>query len=234
MPVEMRLAFLPVVVVLRELDVLVLLEADELERSGADRVRPHLLRRHMAGIDRRVARGQQRDESRLAALQMERRLMVAVRGDFLEVLVPGLARVLAQLGLAVAEHEVPGAFDIRRGERLAVMPLDALAQLEGEFRAVIVPAPALRQVRNDSVEAILRHVLLVHDEVVVNAHVRRNRRVGRLLVDRAARRRAAMVEFQDAAVLLRERRPGIAREHCHAEAECRGACQITHACIPPG
>ena len=39
-----------------QLDVLVALELDELEWSGADRLAPHLGRRHMAGIDDAVGR----------------------------------------------------------------------------------------------------------------------------------------------------------------------------------
>ena len=171
MPVEMRLAFLPVILVLCEFHMLVLLEADELERAGADRRGAHLLRRHMAGIDRRVTRGEQRDKGRLAPLQVENRLVVAVRRHLFKVLVPGLARVLAQLRFALAEQQVPGAFHIGGGERLAVVPLDALAQLEGELGAVFVPAPAFSQVRNDGVETVLRHVMPVHDEVVEDAHI---------------------------------------------------------------
>src|SRR5207244_13639076 len=44
---------------LRHLDALVRLELDEFERTGADRVLPHLAGRDMAGIDRRPAGGEQ-------------------------------------------------------------------------------------------------------------------------------------------------------------------------------
>jgi hypothetical protein len=50
-----------------------------------------------------------------------------------EVAVPGLARVEAELVLRFAGQHVPGAFDVGGGERLAVVPSDALPQLKGEL-----------------------------------------------------------------------------------------------------
>jgi len=60
--VEIGQALLPVVGVAHELDRLVALELDELERARADRLGAHVRRRHMAGIHRAVAVGEQCDE----------------------------------------------------------------------------------------------------------------------------------------------------------------------------
>ena len=83
--VKMGQALFPVVLVLDEFHMLVLFQADEL-----------------AGIDRRIAARQQCHERGLLAFQMEGRLVIVIGGDLVQVLVPGFARVLAQLGLAYA------------------------------------------------------------------------------------------------------------------------------------
>jgi hypothetical protein len=49
--------------------------------------------------------------------------MVAIGRDVVDLVVPGLARVLAELLLRLAHQQVEGAFDIGRGEGVAVMPL---------------------------------------------------------------------------------------------------------------
>jgi hypothetical protein len=49
---------------------------------------------------------------------------------------------LSRSFLRFAEQHVPGAFDVGGGERLAVVPFDALPQLEGEPGVVLVPRPA--------------------------------------------------------------------------------------------
>ena len=130
--VEIGPALLPVVGVLGELDALVLLELDELEGTGADRLGAHLRRRDVAGIDRRVARGEQGGERRLRSLEMNRDLMVALGLGAVDVAVPRGARVAAQLRLGLAGQQIEGADDVLGGEGLAVMPLHALLQLEGE------------------------------------------------------------------------------------------------------
>jgi hypothetical protein len=119
--------------------VLVRLELDKLERPRADRVLPHLRRRYVAGVDRRIAGSQERDKRRLGPLQMKGGLVIAVGGDVVQVSVPALARVAAQLLLALAEEQVPGALHVLGGEGLAVMPFDTRAQLEDEFGAVLAP-----------------------------------------------------------------------------------------------
>src|SRR6516165_4932346 len=50
--VEVRPARFPVMRVFRHFDLFVMLERDEFERAGTDRMLAHLARRHMAGIDR--------------------------------------------------------------------------------------------------------------------------------------------------------------------------------------
>jgi len=59
---------------------------------------------------------------------MKRYLIVALRRHFREVVVPAFARIDAELVAGLAGHEIPGAFDVLGGERLAVVPFDALAQ----------------------------------------------------------------------------------------------------------
>ncbi len=133
---------LPVIRVLGQLDTLVRLVFDKLERSGADRVLAHLRRRDVARIDRRVARREQRQHGRLPLLQVQCRFERPVGRRFLQVDPPALAIIEAQLFLALIGQQVERAFDVGRGERLAVMPFDAVAQLEGQRGMVLVPSPS--------------------------------------------------------------------------------------------
>src|SRR5256885_902484 len=98
---------------------------------------PHVTRRDMAGVNRRPARGEQSNERSLRPLQVKRDLVIAADGHTVEVAVPGLPRINPQFLGASAADQVPGAFDVIGGERLAVMPLDALPQFEGQFLAVL-------------------------------------------------------------------------------------------------
>jgi hypothetical protein len=159
--VEIGPARLPIIGVADELDPLVRFELDEFERAGADRMLPHVARRDMAGIDRRVAGGDQCEDRRLRPLQDEGGFGGAVRGDFRDIVPPRFARIEAQPLGGPPGQEIPGAFDVGRGERLAVMPFDPLAQFEGQPGSLLVPRPALGQVGNDRIEAVLRHVLVV-------------------------------------------------------------------------
>ena len=61
-------------------------------------------------------------------------------------------------------------------------------------------------------QAVLRHALVEHDEVVEHAHHRPLGEDGRFLVDRHARRAVGTVRFQNAALLLGECR--CSGEHC--------------------
>ena len=49
---------------------------------------------------------------------------------------------MRSFSVRLALQQVDRAFDVGRGERLAVMPFDALVQREGEFGPVLAPAPA--------------------------------------------------------------------------------------------
>ena len=122
--VEIGPARLPIIRVAGQPDRLVRLVRDEFERPCADRVLAHVLRRHMAGIDRRISRSEQRKKGRLRLLQVKRRLVIALGGDPIEVPVPGFARVDAEFGSRLAEQHVPGALDVLCGEGLPVMPVE--------------------------------------------------------------------------------------------------------------
>jgi hypothetical protein len=143
---------------------------------------------------------------------MERCSEISLGGDPFDVLVPGLARIGAQFLRRLAEQQVPGAFDVIGRERMAVVPFDALAQPERQLAAVLVPRPVGRQIRDDRLQAVLCHILLIHDEVVEDAHHRPVDRARRLLVHRHARRAVEMGHPQDAALFLRKCR--VSPGHC--------------------
>src|SRR6266481_1086283 len=103
---------------------------------------------------------------------------VAVGSDPFYVLVPGLARIGAQLLLRSAEQQVPGTFDVIGGEGMPVVPFDALAQAERQFGAVLVPRPIGGKIWDDRLQAVLRYVLLVKNKVVEDTHHRNLGRVG--------------------------------------------------------
>src|ERR1051326_4397317 len=84
-------------------------------------------------------------------------LVIAVCRNAIEIGVPGLPRIDAQLLGTLALEHFPGAFDIGGRERLAVMPFDTFVQRESQFGAVLVPRPALRQLGYDRVDTVLRH-----------------------------------------------------------------------------
>src|SRR5256886_9125229 len=71
--VEVGAVFLPVVRVARDLDRLVLLELDELERTRSDRLDTHVARRHVAGINRRISR-RDRKSTRLKSSHSQTRM----------------------------------------------------------------------------------------------------------------------------------------------------------------
>ena len=199
--VEIRPVRLPVIGVARDLDVFLRLEVDEFERAGADRMLAHVARRDMARIDHREAAGEQHRKRRLRPLQMKSDLVVAVRADRREVVIAGLARIDAQLLGARFQIEIPGAFDVPGGERLAVVPFDAAAQLEGQIGALLVPRPPRRQIGNNRLQAVLSHMLVEHDQIVEHPHYRQFG-VGKLLEHRQARHTLGVVHPQSAAALL--------------------------------
>ena len=85
--VEIGQARLPVIRVLCQRDVLVGFELDEFERTGADRLLAHLVRRLMAWGNRGEAACQQRRECRLPPLQVKRHLVITIGGNGIEVVV---------------------------------------------------------------------------------------------------------------------------------------------------
>ena len=149
--IEIRPARLPVIRVARHRDDLVRLELDEFEGAGADRMAAHVARRDMARIDRRPARGQQRQNDGCGRFRWKVTSIIAIGGHLFEVVVPGFARVDAQFFARLALQQVPGAFDIRGRERLAVVPFDALAQREGQLGSLLVPRPASGELRARSI-----------------------------------------------------------------------------------
>ena len=211
--VEVRLARLEVVGIAHQPDAVELLERFQLERPGADRLGAHLRPRDVAGVDRRESRGQQGQQRRLRMVEMDGDFVVAAAVHVVDVAVPAAARVLAQLVARPAGQQVEGAFDVACREQPAVVPLHAVAQLEGELGLVFVPAPRLGEIGQDRLVAVLRHARIEHDEVVEYRHERHDGRGTALLVDRGAGRIVAMEHAQDAAALLRVRRVAQAKQH---------------------
>ena len=99
----------------------------------------HLTWRHMAGIDRRPAGCQQREEGGLGPLQMEGDLIVAFRAYFLQILIPRLTRIDAQLLCGLPGEQIPSANDVLGREWPAVVPSDIVAQRQGQLGALLVP-----------------------------------------------------------------------------------------------
>src|SRR6516225_12307690 len=93
-------------------------------------------------------------------------LIVAIRGDHGEVVVPAFARIDAKLLTGVAGQEIPGAFNVASGKGLAVMPRDTLPQRESQLGPFLAQRPAGGEVGDDGLQAVLRRVLLVHDEII--------------------------------------------------------------------
>ena len=185
----------------------------------------------MARIDRRVTRGEQRQERGLRPVEDEGRLEVAVDRDLLQIVPPDRARVLAEVVGVLAGQLVPGALHVLGGEGLAVVPLDAGMQLEGELGLGRVPGPAVGEVGNDGLGRVERLLLVVDDEVVEDAHERLDGGDRGLLVDGSAGKIVAVVDAQRAALLLRhgrQRDAGCRKRQRDDEDELRA-----HAC-PPG
>ena len=137
-------------------------------------------------------------------LQDEGGFEIAVHLDLGDIVPPGPSRVGAEPLLTAAAQQIPGAFDVGGGEGLAVMPFDALAQFERQRGAVLVPGPALGQLRSNRVEIILCNVLVEQNEIVEDRHRRRHGEASRLLVDRHAGWTVAGGNAQDPTGFLRE------------------------------
>ncbi len=158
--VEIGAPRLPVIRVARHLDRLVGFVLDEFERPGADRMRAHLARRNVAWINRRIAGGEQRDQGRLALLEVEGHFAVAVGGDLVDIGKPGFAVVEAQLLRRFTGQQIVRAFDVRGRKGLSIMPFDALAEVKAQFGRVLAPRPARREIGHDRLHAVLTHVLV--------------------------------------------------------------------------
>ena len=184
-PVEVRPALDEVVGVPDVLDELALAPFLELEGPRSHAARPVARRRDVGGVDGAVARGQHHEDRRLGALEVEDDRVRVGRLDLLDVGVPVLARVDAQLGRRVGAlaHHVEGELHVLAGERLTVVPLHALAQEEDEVAVVVLPGPFLGEIADDRVERL--HLLgrVVDDEVVEAGHRRPHGGAGLRLVD---------------------------------------------------
>ena len=109
--------------------------------------------------------------------------------------------VLAEAVGAGFQQQREGAGDVGGGERLAVVPRDAGAQLESQAGAVVAPCPGFRQFGTEGFVAVERFVLVLDDKIVEYAHQRDGRGAGRFLGHRRGGRAVAQIHFQDAAAL---------------------------------
>src|SRR3954453_23354014 len=87
--VEIGASLLPILCIPLELDGFVRFIGHEFERSGADWMLPHFLRRYMTRVNRRVPRGEQRKNGRLRSFEVKRR-RVAFGTDRFQIAVPRL------------------------------------------------------------------------------------------------------------------------------------------------
>jgi len=130
--------------------------------------------------------------------------MVTVDGHFPEVCPPHSARVFAEIIFGLAVEPVPGALNVLRGERLAIVPFDTLPKLECEAGAVLVPRPALGKLGNNRIDATDRLHRVKHDEPIEDGASSHHGRKTDLLQDRQARGVSADVHAKRSPVLLRE------------------------------
>jgi hypothetical protein len=224
--VEIRPALDEVIGILHQLDVLTPLPLLELERPGPDTARAHLGGGDVGGIHRRVPGREHEEQRRLRPLEMEDDGVRIRRLDVVDVGVPVLARVEAQLALGVlglADH-VERVLDVLRAERLAVVPLDALAEEEHEVAIVVLPRPLLGQLTDDRVQALDPLHRVVHDEIVEARRGREHARDGGRLVDREALRQVlALHGVEDAAgfrCLADRRSPGDDHDENGGQTDC--------------
>ena len=150
--VEMRQALLPVVRIAGDLDRFVGLELDEFERAGAGRLGAHVAGRDMAGIDRRVAGGEQRQQRRLRPLQVERRprsrrLTVTSATSSYQDLRGFLRNFCCDLPISMSKVHLTSA-DVNG---LPSCHLTPCRSLKVELLLVIAPGPALGEIRHDRI-----------------------------------------------------------------------------------
>jgi hypothetical protein len=84
------------------------------------------------------------------------------------------------------------------------MPLDAVAQRHCQLSALFIPTPLCRQIRDDRLRAVLRHLLVEHHQIVEDPHHWPVDGERRLLEHRHAGRAVEMTRMQDAARFLRD------------------------------
>ena len=135
---------------------------------------------------------------------MEGHLEVAVGREMVEVLEGGQPWIDAQLLWPFVHPQIVGAYDVLGGERLAVMPLDALTQLEGEPHAVLAPRPRGREIRDDRLEADLFNALVEQRQIIEHPHHRPDGEDGGFLQDGHGGRAVRQVDPERAAGLLRQ------------------------------
>src|SRR5215471_4470048 len=111
------------------------------------------------------------------------------------------------------------------------MPAHALAQPERQLGTVLAPRPLRREVGQDRLHCVLRHMLVEQDQIVEDRHHRRNGRDCHFLECGHARRAVAMGDMEHAARLLGERasRPGYGdqqrtRRRCGTKLERHVSC----------
>jgi hypothetical protein len=160
-------------------------------------------------------------------------LVVAVGAHLFEVVPPGFARIDTELFRRLSGQQIQGAFDVVGGEGSAVVPLHPLAQWQGQLRALLVPRPAGCQVGDDRIRAVLRHILVIHDQVVEYTHHRPVHRVRRFLEKRDTRRTVEMTNGESAALRLGQgrRRRGHSKQKRTRRRE--SAKIALHSQIPP-
>ena len=174
--IQIRAVFFPVVGIADETDRFSALELDEFERTGANRPGAHRRLRNVAGIYGRKSAGEQHGQARLRLAQFERGLVVAIDRDVLELRVPDLARVAAEIvNVALADQHPPGALHVPGSEWLAVVPLHALPQFESQFGIGRIPGPAFSQIRDDRLEALVDLGGIENHQVVEHRRKRRHR-----------------------------------------------------------
>jgi len=166
-----------VVGVLHVIDELALAPLLDLEGAGADASRTVARGRDVRGIDRGIAGCKHQQQRRLRPLQPEDHRVRIGSLDCLDVGVPVLARVDAELrlGLGSLAHHVEGELDVLRGEGLAVVPLDVLAEKEHKVSIAVLPRPLLRELAHEGLGALNALELVEEDEVAEARHRREAR-----------------------------------------------------------
>ena len=140
-------------------------------------------------------------------------LVVAFGRDLIEVAVSRFAGIEAQFLLRFPLQEIPGALDIGSGERLAIMPFEALPQLERQPLTILAPGPAFGKVGHDRIDRVALLVLIEQHEVVEHRHQYGDRGARHLLMDRHRSRTGEIWHLEDAARFLRQCSLPVRLEH---------------------